>query len=78
MSSNIALRQAYGEALFELGKQRDDFVVLDADLSGGTKTNIFASKFPTIITGSFNPFSISAICFAKFEVTKTSPLLGPV
>lgn len=46
MSRHISLRQAYGETLLELGKERSDFVVLDADLSGGTKTDLFASKFP--------------------------------
>ena len=42
----IATRQSYGEALKELGKINDNVVVLDADLSGATKTNIFAKEFP--------------------------------
>lgn len=42
----IATRDAYGDALLELGKRRDDIVVLDADLSGSTKTAKFASAFP--------------------------------
>ncbi len=46
MNNNIALRQAYGETLLELAEARNDFLVLDADLSGGTMTDIFASKFP--------------------------------
>lgn len=46
MNNNIALRQAYGEALLKLGEERNDFLVFDADLSGGTMTDIFASKFP--------------------------------
>ena len=33
-----ATRDAYGEALLELGKKRPDIVALDADLSGSTKT----------------------------------------
>ena len=41
-----ATRQSYGEALLELGKENKKIVVLDADLSKATKTNIFASKFP--------------------------------
>ena len=41
-----ATRQSYGEALAELGKENEDIVVLDADLSSATKTNIFAKKFP--------------------------------
>ncbi len=42
----IATRDAYGEALLELGKKRNDLVVLDADLSGSTKTGKFAKAFP--------------------------------
>ena len=41
-----ATRQSYGEALLELGKENKDIVVLDADLSTATKTNIFAKEFP--------------------------------
>ena len=41
-----ATRQSYGEALLELGKENDNIVVLDADLSGATKTELFAKQFP--------------------------------
>lgn len=41
----IATRQSYGEALAKLGKENENIVVLDADLSTATKTNIFASEF---------------------------------
>ncbi|MCD6370904.1 MAG: transketolase family protein [Thermoplasmata archaeon] len=39
-------RKAYGETLVELGKEREDIVVLDADLSTSTKTAMFGKKFP--------------------------------
>ena len=42
----IATRQSYGEALVELGKENKNVVVLDADLSTATKTNMFAKEFP--------------------------------
>ncbi|SCG83902.1 transketolase [Proteiniborus sp. DW1] len=42
----MATRDAYGEALKELGKLNKDVVVLDADLSGSTKTAVFAKEFP--------------------------------
>ncbi|NOZ12170.1 MAG: transketolase family protein [Acidobacteria bacterium] len=41
-----ASRVAYGETLLELGKENPDIVVLDADLSGSTKTSLFAKEFP--------------------------------
>lgn len=41
-----ATREAYGEALVELGKINKDVVVLDADLSGSTKTSSFKKVFP--------------------------------
>lgn len=44
--TKIATRQAYGEALAQLGEENKDIVVLDADLSGSTKTAMFAEKFP--------------------------------
>lgn len=41
-----ATRDAYGEVLLELGMEREDIVVLDADLSTSTKTKKFAKQFP--------------------------------
>lgn len=41
-----ATRDGYGEALVELGELRKDIIVLDADLSGSTKTADFRKKFP--------------------------------
>lgn len=44
--ANIATRDAYGQALAELGAINDKVVVLDADLSKSTKTNDFKKVFP--------------------------------
>lgn len=41
-----ATREAYGEALLELGKRHGDVVALDADLSGSTMSKYFAAEFP--------------------------------
>ncbi len=46
MEIKKATRESYGEKLAELGEINKDIVVLDADLSSATKTNIFAKKFP--------------------------------
>ena len=42
----IATRQSYGEELAKLGEENENIVVLDADLSTATKTELFAEKFP--------------------------------
>ncbi len=39
-------RDIYGKTLVELGKQDKNIVVLDADLSGSTRTALFAKEFP--------------------------------
>ena len=42
----VATRDSYGSALKELGAVTENLVVLDADLAGATKTNIFQKAFP--------------------------------
>ena len=42
----IATRQSYGEALKLLGAKNKDVVVLDADLAGATKSDLFKKDFP--------------------------------
>lgn len=46
MADKMATREAYGKALVELGKKYDNLVVMDADLSGSTKTAMFAKEYP--------------------------------
>ena len=46
MSETKATRQAYGETLALLGETNNKIFVLDADLSGSTKTAMFGKKFP--------------------------------
>ena len=46
LEKKIATRASYGEKLAELGEKNEKIVVLDADLSEATKTNIFAKKNP--------------------------------
>jgi len=46
MTTRIETRMAFGEALLDLGKQRDDIVVLDADLYNSTRSIVFGKQFP--------------------------------
>jgi transketolase len=48
-------RDIYGQTLVELGRQNKDIVVLDADLSGSTRTSLFAKEFP----GRFFNFGVA-------------------
>lgn len=42
----IAPRQAYGEALVELGKENKDIIVLDADVAKASMTILFKDAYP--------------------------------
>lgn len=46
MAEKMATRQAYGEALVELGSKNSKIVVLDADLSKSTMTVNFSKAYP--------------------------------
>ncbi|MDG6990605.1 MAG: transketolase family protein [Nitrososphaerota archaeon] len=46
MSKMSAMRDAYGEALLELGGTNRDVVVIGADTTGSLKSGVFATKFP--------------------------------
>ena len=42
----VATRDAYGKTLVELGNERQDIVVMDADLAAATKTGMFKKAHP--------------------------------
>jgi len=46
MAEMLYPRDVYGKTLVELGKENPQIVVLDADLSGSTRTQLFAREFP--------------------------------
>lgn len=46
MMQQLYQRDIYGQTLVELGRKNKDIVVLDADLSGSTRTRLFAKEFP--------------------------------
>lgn len=44
--SSIAIREAYGRALRELGSQMQDVVVLESDVGNSTRSVLFGSEYP--------------------------------
>lgn len=46
MSANIAIRDAYGQALQELGRANEAVVALEADVGCSTKSILFGKEFP--------------------------------
>ena len=46
MAEQLYQRDVYGETLVKLGALDKNIIVLDADLSSSTRTNLFAKKFP--------------------------------
>jgi len=43
---SVAMREAFGKKVAELGKTNDRIVVLDADVSSSTKSGLFGNEFP--------------------------------
>jgi len=46
MAETVSMRDAYGEALVEIGRENPSVVVLDSDVSHSTKTVRFGREFP--------------------------------
>jgi transketolase len=46
LKMGMSTREAFGHALVELGRENQDVVAVDADLSKSTYTNLFAKEFP--------------------------------
>ncbi len=46
MALEMSTREAYGNTLLELGRENENIVVLNADLSHSTMTSLFAREFP--------------------------------
>ena len=46
LKMGVSTREAFGQALVELGRQNKNVVALDADLSKSTFTSLFAKEFP--------------------------------
>src|SRR3990170_2265215 len=46
VTEHVYIRETYGKTLVELGREYPNIVVLDADLTVSTKTNLFGKEFP--------------------------------
>ncbi|MGD9093111.1 MAG: transketolase family protein, partial [Anaerolineales bacterium] len=46
MSELVPTREAFGQVLVELGREHEQIVVLEADISKSTRTCYFAQEFP--------------------------------
>jgi len=47
VGESVSLREAFGRALLHAAAEREDFVLFDADIAGGTGAKPFAEKFPS-------------------------------
>ncbi len=87
MTNNYAIRDAFGEALKDLGKVNNDVVVLEADVGNSSKSILFGNEFPdryfNVGIAELNMAAISAglslngkipfiNCFAQFMTTRAS------
>ena len=45
--SKSSMREAFGRALVDIGDEREDLIVVDADLATSTKTQYFKEAFPS-------------------------------
>ena len=65
LSKKRSVREAFGKALVELGKENENVVVLDADLSASTQTKLFAKEFGNTVD-DFTP--LKAVQHAKYPI----------
>ena len=78
-----ATRESYGEALALLADENKDIVVLDADLSKSTKTDLFHKKAPErffdcgIAEGNMIGVAAGLAAAGKYRLPLLSPCLPP-
>ena len=74
MASSI--RDIYGQTLAELGGENENIVVLDADLSGSTKSKMFAQKYPDRFFNMGIAESDMVACAAGLATTGKIPFVN--
>ena len=72
----IATRESYGSELKALGAENPNIVVLDADLSGSTKTGMFAKEFPERFVNCGIAEANMACIAAGFATTGKIPFMS--
>ena len=65
-----ATRASYGEALAKLGEENKNIVVLDADLSGATKTNINENTIRLMTINQLIIYFFLSILFTSITTTR--------
>ena len=71
-----SIRDVYGETLAELGAENENIVVLDADLSGSTKSKVFGQKFPDRFFNMGIAESDMVACAAGLSTTGKIPFVN--
>ena len=71
-----SIRDVYGEVLAELGAENENIVVLDADLSGSTKSKVFGQKFPDRFFNMGIAESDMVACAAGLSTTGKIPFVN--
>ncbi len=71
-----SIRDVYGETLAELGAEYENIVVLDADLSGSTKSKIFGQKYPDRFFNMGIAESDMVSCAAGLAATGKTPFVN--
>lgn len=71
-----SIRDVYGDVLAELGAENENIVVLDADLSGSTKSKVFGQKFPERFFNMGIAESDMVACAAGLSTTGKIPFVN--
>ena len=71
-----SIRDVYGETLAELGAENENIVVLDADLSGSTKSRVFGQRFPERFFNMGIAESDMVACAAGLSTTGKIPFVN--
>jgi len=75
MTTEVSLRQAFGETLVKIAPKRKDFVLFDADVYGGTGTKPFVEKYPSRVFQFGTAEQNMMLAAAGFATTGLIPIV---